>query len=118
LILLSLNWRNEMVIKDKIKCPFRKLHVTTKKLKYFISSIGFNEISRTGSHIKYRNKNSNKTCTFANKKDSHTYKIGTLKKILKDYDESLENIRQFTLKVQRLDIADSNLSQKKFFGGK
>ncbi len=83
------------VIINQNKCSFRKLHITTKKLKSFILSRGFIEISRTGSHIKYRNLNRNKTCTFANKKDTYSYKIGTLKKILKDYNETLDSLEIF-----------------------
>jgi len=77
------------------KSNFRKLQVTTKKLKSFINSIGFIEVSRKGSHIKYRHRMRNKTCTFANKKDTYIYKIGSLKKILRDYDKTIDDLERF-----------------------
>jgi len=80
---------------EKKESISRKLHVTTKKLKSFIESIGFIEVSRSGSHIKYRNSKLNKTCTFANKKDTFVYKMGSLKKILKDYNQTYKDLELF-----------------------
>jgi predicted RNA binding protein YcfA (HicA-like mRNA interferase family) len=98
------NKKNDILIEDKIENkPKSKsksksknnIQITAKRLKEYIKSIGYIEISRTGSHIKYRNEELSNTCTFADKKDTYIYKRGSLKIILKQYNKILSDIYDY-----------------------
>ena len=80
------------MIRDILK---NRPQVTAKKFKKFLNFLGYHKVSQKGSHIKY--KKHNYTYTYANKPNTYIYKKGSLMKMLKDINVSLEELFDFLL---------------------